>query len=112
MFLAGSVRMSLITPLFCNRHLRHASYCFQKAAKLSQNLPFVRQSGKRISFRAWLLYAPVLAIWAMWPVYILAAVLFIATVAVNVLYWRRRAGLSADERRAEDADDRRDASIW
>ena len=53
-----------------------------------------------------------LAIWAMWPVYILAAVLFVATVAVNVFYWRRRAGLSADERRAEDAEDRRDASIW
>lgn len=48
----------------------------------------------------------------MWLVYILAAVFFVAMVAVNAWYWRRRAGLSADERRAEDADDRRDASIW
>ncbi len=49
----------------------------------------------------------------MWPaIYLLSAFVFVAVVSVNVWYWRRRAGLSAEERRAEEAEDRRDASIW
>ncbi len=104
MFLAGSVRMSLITPLFCNRHLRHASYCFQKAAKPSQNLPFVRHCRRPLV---------VLAPLPMWPaIYLFSAFLFVALVAMNVWYWRRRSRMTPEERREQDAEDRRDATLW
>lgn len=49
----------------------------------------------------------------MWPaIYLLSAFVFVAVVSVNVWYWRRRAGLSAEDRRAEDFEDRCDAQLW
>jgi hypothetical protein len=44
--------------------------------------------------------------------YLFSAFVFLALVAINIWYWRRRQRMTPEERRAEDAATRSDTQLW